>query len=123
MGSAMLKWLKDTFASIFRPFGTYRVERAEDLPDTCNPNTLYVVGEGGHDWYAAFLCPCGCKETIQLNLQPDSRPLWRLYLHWNGTATLHPSVNRIRGCRSHFWLRKGRIQWCKDDLRRNPDEH
>lgn len=113
MGNAMLKWLKGAFETIFRPSDAYRVARAEDLPDICDSYVLYIVGEGGHDWYAAFTCPCGCQETIQLNLQPDSRPLWRLHLHWNGTVTVHPSINRIRGCRSHFWVRKGRVQWCK----------
>ncbi|MDM9644782.1 DUF6527 family protein [Rhizobium sp. S163] len=26
--------------------------------------------------------------------------------------TLHPSVWRNSGCRSHFWVRRGRIAWC-----------
>ena len=43
---------------------------------------------------------------------PGDRPGWKLRDHWDGTASLAPSVWRKVGCKSHFWLRKGRVEWC-----------
>lgn len=111
----MLNWLSDLVCTLFHPAGTYRIERVTDLPDTCTTEVVYVIGEGKHDWFAALVCPCGCQEVVRLNLQPDSRPRWHAHKHWNGTVSLTPSIRRIRGCRSHFWLRNGSIQWCLDD--------
>lgn len=42
------------------------------------------------------------------------RPVWRLNVHEDGTSTLRPSVNRMRGCRTHFWFRRGRVFWCSN---------
>lgn len=92
--------------------GLYGAISVVDLPDRLEPRTLYVIGEGGHRWFAAFLCPCGCGETIQTSLLLKSRPCWRLSERWDGAASLHPSVWRTKGCRSHFWLQGGKIRWC-----------
>lgn len=92
--------------------GRYRVVEVSDVPDAFDSRTLYVVGEDGQRWFAAFECPCGCGATIQTALMPKVKPHWILTEHWNGTPTLHPSVWRTTGCRSHFWLRRGRVHWC-----------
>lgn len=92
--------------------GLYGVVSVTELPDRLKPRTLYVVGEDGHRWFAAFLCPCGCGETIQASLLEKSRPHWRLTERWDSAASLHPSVWRTKNCRSHFWLRAGRVHWC-----------
>jgi hypothetical protein len=49
--------------------------------------------------------------VIQLNLLPDAEPLWSLTKHRDGTVTLSPSIWRQKGCRSHFFIRKGQIEW------------
>jgi hypothetical protein len=97
---------------IARRRGLYRAVPVGEVPDQPEPRTVYVVGEGGHLWFAAFLCPCGCGEVVQASLLERSRPHWRLTEDWDGVASLQPSVWRTRGCRSHFWLRRGRIRWC-----------
>jgi hypothetical protein len=88
-----------------------QVRRVEELPDLLDRRHLYVAGEGLHLWFAAFLCPCGCGATVQLSLMLEGRPRWQLSEHPDGTATLTPSVWRTKGCRSHFWVRRGRIEW------------
>lgn len=92
--------------------GLYGLELTAEVPDALRPRTLYVVGENGHRWFAAFLCPCGCGAVIQASLLPNSRPHWQLSEHLDGTVSLHPSVWRTKGCRSHFVLKRGRIRWC-----------
>jgi Family of unknown function (DUF6527) len=76
-----------------------------------NPKTLYVVTEDGMAWQAALICPCGCGAQLDLNLLPDERPCWRVCISTDGAASLSPSVWRTEGCRSHFFLREGRIVW------------
>lgn len=94
-----------------RPYGTVVVP---DLPARLARRVLYVVEEDGHREHASMLCPCRCGAAIHLNLAPDDKPLWRLSTHPDGTASLSPSVHRIRGCRAHFWFRTGKVMWCED---------
>lgn len=101
-------WLQDKYYS---RWGRYRVIEDEDLPDDAIPGKLYLVGEDCGYWIAAMRCPCGCGTLLEMNLLPDSEPVWSLSL--TSTApTLHPSVWRKDGCRAHFLLRNGRVVWC-----------
>lgn len=86
--------------------------QVEELPDKLSPQKIYLIGENEHLWFAAFICPCGCGETLQMSLIPNQHPKWTVTKHENGTASLHPSVWRQVGCKSHFWLRSGKIVWC-----------
>lgn len=113
-----MKWLKRFLQRasdriqrwIIPPYRTVIVE--DVLPKTLKPKTLYVVQDDGFLEQAAMICPCGCGRTLHMNLLPDERPLWKFTRHDDGTATLHPSVWRKKDCGSHFWFRKGRVQWC-----------
>jgi len=95
----------------------------DEVPEPPAPGRLYVVGEGGHAWYAVLACPCGCGATVHLSLLDGDRPRWALTEHDDGTATLWPSVWRNRGCRSHFFVRRGRIAWCNGDAASSPSVH
>jgi hypothetical protein len=88
--------------------------RVEELPNRLNTNNLYLVGEGDHLWFAAMICPCGCRQILYMGLMPDQRPRWTVSVHRNNSVSLHPSVWRKIGCKSHFWLKHGRIIWHKD---------
>ena len=95
------------------PYRTLIVE--ESLPKRLDLRTLYIVREDGISEQAAMICPCGCGAILHMNLLPDERPCWTVTQHGDGTATLHPSVWRKKDCRSHFWFRQGRVQWCAED--------
>lgn len=86
--------------------------RVEEFPDKLDKAKVYIAGEGDHLWAAAMMCPCGCGQVIELNLLKQTRPCWSVQEHADGTVTLAPSVWRQKGCRSHFLLRHGRIDWC-----------
>lgn len=110
-----MSWLIRLWAWLLRrlrprsaPFATASVE---DLPDDLRPRTIYLAGEGGHRWCAALLCPCGCGQVIQLNLLKAVRPCWSVTEHGDGSVSIEPSVWRQKGCRSHFFLRHGRVEW------------
>ncbi len=100
-----------TLSDWFIPrFKTLVVE--ELAPQRLRKRTLYIVEEDGYEEQAVMVCPCGCGSTLQMNLLSDERPCWKVTRHADGTATLHPSVWRKKDCGSHFWFRKGRVQWC-----------
>jgi hypothetical protein len=85
----------------------------EEPPETIETQRVYLVADGHEPWSAGLACPCGCGEFIQLSLLSRDRPHWRAQRHWNGTVTLYPSVWRIKGCRSHFFVTRGQIQWVR----------
>lgn len=110
-----MTWLKSIWLFILQLFGisdNYKTETVEELPDKLRAHRIYLIGEDGEFWFAAMKCPCGCNETIQLSLLPDERPHWRYESHNNGTVSLAPSVWRTKGCKSHFFVRRGEIDWC-----------
>ena len=94
----------------------FRCVHVEEIPDGLKPRQLYLVGEL-KPWSAALLCPCGCKDVIQLSLLPNDSPMWTATSDRKGLPTLSPSVWRTTACRSHFFLRNGSIIWC------NPEHH
>ena len=65
-----------------------------------------VVGDEYQD-----LTRHGCADPIQLSLNPEGHPRWALRMSWDRAATLSPSVWRRAGCRSHFFLRRGEVEW------------
>ena len=91
----------------------YKTIRAEALPSSLESETIYICGEDNQEWFVAFLCPCGCRETIQLSVLPNTKPKWELTKHIEGTISLHPSVWRTKGCKSHFFVQKGHIRWAE----------
>lgn len=106
------------FLSLFRgrlrreedPDPLYTTQTFPDEPDQLEPLVVYLIGENEHLWHAALLCPCGCGEVIRLNLLTDDEPCWRVQLSRKGVS-FKPSIWRTTGCRSHFFLRSGRILW------------
>ncbi len=114
------RWLISLWGALWRQLfrrpRSLKTVRVDELPDILNANSVYVGGEGCHRWFVAMLCPCGCGETLNMNLLPDSCPRWKLTENKDGTVTLHPSVWRKKGCHSHFFLRRGLIKWCDDEV-------
>lgn len=87
----------------------------EMLPEQLRKGFIYILEEDGYREQAAMLCPCGCRQVLHMNLLEDERPCWETVIHEDGTVSLHPSIWRKVGCKSHFWLRQGQVRWC--DLR------
>lgn len=86
----------------------------EDLPDKLHRRTVYLIGEDDCPWSAALKCPCGCDALIQLSLIPGDDPTWVASVGKRARASIHPSIWRIRGCKSHFFIREGKLIWAKE---------
>lgn len=110
----MGKWFQNVweYASRFwRP--KYRLEVSEEEPDTYKSRTVYLLGGKESAWAATFECPCGCDAKVWLNLLPaPGRPRWEVERNKRGRFSITPSIWRLDGCRSHFFLRESRIVWC-----------
>lgn len=91
----------------------YLVRYAERHPsvDELADNDLVVVGAGGFTKWACFKCPCGCGQKISLSLQKERRPRWSIAVDWLQRPTVHPSVHQLAGCLSHFWIKRGEVEW------------
>jgi len=61
--------------------------------------------------WTLFRCPCGCGHVISLSLQKVHNPYWKVHKSDAGRPTVYPSVWQTKGCKSHFWVKDGRIYW------------
>ena len=54
-------------------------------------------------------CPCGCGQLSEFTLDPI-----RFRIEYDGNSvTFDPSIgNSNLECRSHYWIRENRIEWC-----------
>ena len=105
------KWLRRIWDK-FGPRRRLQVIEGDSLPQRLPRQDLVLAREGDEDWCVGMRCPCGCGETIELLLIREAKPRWDLLIDRLGRPSLKPSVWRQHGCRSHFWLRRGRVEWC-----------
>lgn len=104
--------IRDWFYSIFKTRKAfYSISFAEDLPEKLSPLTLYLIGEYENYWQVVMLCPCGCGYKLHMNLLEEYSPYWEYKIE-NGKVSLYPSIDRFVGCKSHFYLKYGKIVWC-----------
>jgi len=75
------------------------------------PHQIAIVDDRGALKWALVPCPCQCGELIHACLMRSRNPHWDLSLDSDGYATLSPSLWRSSGCRSHFFIRNGRLIW------------
>jgi hypothetical protein len=92
-----------------RPNYTY--EFVTELPEKFKERQIYICEHEGFAWQLNFLCPCGCKVLLYVNLLEDSKPYWRFCINKKGQISISPSLHRKVGCKSHFFVRNGKIEW------------
>ena len=93
----------------------YETVYLDELLDKLKSNAIYLIGENDFLWSAALMCPCGCGSLIQLNLLPEANPCWQVEAHDDDTITLAPSVWSRKSCGSHYFVRRGLIEWCAEN--------
>lgn len=83
----------------------FKHEFVEFIPETVQEGTVYVSIR-----YTTVVhkCCCGCGNEVVTPLSPTD---WKLTFD-GATISLHPSIgNWSYECRSHYWLRNGRVEW------------
>lgn len=90
--------------------------KPDSFDEKLKPGLIYVESATRKDepTFVQMTCPCGCGSELGMIV---GRPVvnaqvWALTLDAEGTPTLTPSVSHRVGCKSHFFLRNGRIDWC-----------
>jgi hypothetical protein len=106
------RWLRRAFDR-YGPRRGLKIVEGDSLPARPPRRDLVLAREGDEDWCVGMRCPCGCGQTIELLLVREAKPRWDLQTDPSGHPTLKPSVWLQTGCRSHFWLRRGRVEWCE----------
>lgn len=78
------------------------------VPDKLGEGVLYVSLEY---CTAVHKCFCGCGKEVATPFSPTD---WQLTFDGD-VVSLAPSIgNWSYPCRSHYWLRGNRIQWCAE---------
>lgn len=109
-----MKWIREILANLAEWFNPEnRSVFSDELPEVINEKTFYIIGNPAEPWLLAFKCPCGCQEIIQLNLLKDASPQWNYKLTHYKRLNISPSIWRTTGCKSHFVVRKSRIDWVR----------
>lgn len=109
--SKTAKWIRKQYHFATSP--KFRFEMVADLPVQIPEWKIFIMADGIYLDSLAFKCPCGCNTTIFLNLLSDAKPRWKYRITKKGNISISPSVWRKVGCKSHFFIREGRIDWCK----------
>lgn len=85
-----------------------QVNSRSELPAKLD-RSLYLVGDPAK--WAILQCPCGCGDTIDVNLMKARHPVWQLSIA-DGKPSFHPSLWVPKDkCGAHFWIRNGKIIW------------
>jgi hypothetical protein len=108
-------WWKNFWRERATPPHFRQIVTGLEWPEQWASDTVFVQGEDGLEWAAAFVCPCGCGDIVYLSLLPQGRPRWRMWRNWQGLPTISPSVWRKVKCHSHFIVRNGRVIMCRWD--------
>lgn len=105
----MIKKLLKRFADFFGR--NYKYKFVNEVPDKLKSGAIYFIGHEDYYWQAIMKCPCGCKKNLHMNLIPDYKPYWQYKIEKNNRFTLSPSIHRMVGCKSHFFIRRGKVIW------------
>ena len=84
-----------------------------EAPTATELSTNLILREvrDGYAKWAHFRCP-RCGEHIQLPIV--GKGSWSLRVDLLRRPTLHPSVWQTGSCKAHFFVRAGRLAWCRD---------
>jgi hypothetical protein len=96
----------------FLPARKLIIIACDSLPTHLPFRNVVLARDDNEDWCVGMSCPCGCGYKIELLVIKEAKPRWDITIDKNGRPSLLPSVWLQKGCRSHFWLKNGRIIWC-----------
>jgi hypothetical protein len=108
----MLRKLHRRLKAFFKKEKRFRYLLADDIPPEIKPYKIYLVSNQEYQWQMMMLCPCGCKTILYLSLLKESKPNWTYTISNKNRISIHPSIHRKTDCKSHFYIRQGKVSWC-----------
>jgi len=103
-----------TLRAIPRPDFVGRYLDDRPIANELRAGEIVIVGTPELKKWACFPCPDECGEMVALNLSKSRRPRWTVETDWLSRVTIHPSIHELKGCHSHYWVKRGRVVWCND---------
>jgi len=100
------------FVATLMPRRSVQVVEDDMLPAKLPRWNLVLARDDGEDWSLGMRCPCGCGQRLEMMLLKEVKPRWDISADARGHVSLHPSIWLREGCKSHFWIRSGKIIWC-----------
>jgi uncharacterized protein DUF6527 len=91
----------------------FKYDVVSELPSHLIPRVIYIEENQKYPWQIVMICPCGCGSNLHMNLINEYDPFWEYEIDKKDRISLHPSVHRFVGCKSHFFIKKGVIIWCR----------
>jgi hypothetical protein len=83
-----------------------------DVPERLPPGEAILIGDDAAWKWLVLGCPCCCGDVHWVNLMRDASPRWSAQMSTSALVSVRPSLAVITRCRSHFWIRDSRIEWC-----------
>src|SRR5581483_3166976 len=74
-------------------------------------NCIALVSAEGFQKWLRFFCPCGCGDLLGLNLMEGFRPRWKIRIDAKRRVSVWPSIRRLGGCKSHFFVTQNEIRY------------
>lgn len=106
----LLIWLR----IVERPDLVVTVMLEQPANKDLKPGKIVIVGERLSPKWAVLKCPGHCGHIMRLPLMSRASPRWTVQSDWLGRPTASPSVHQKNACRAHYWIKKGKVIWCKD---------
>ena len=122
----MLRWIVFILVwlgIIERPRFVVRYAGSHPTVSELSKSDFVIVRSGNFTKWACFRCPCGCGDKIALSLASERTPSWRVSVDWLGRPTVAPSVWQRDRCHSHFWIKKGAVEWCVGSGKASREAH
>lgn len=110
---SFLQWLAEIGVWTRPRFLTLTVND-EPAPDQIQDGFLYEEVRGGYAKWAYLRCP-RCAETVTLSIAVGAN--WTVRTDWLSRPTVSPSIWQTGTCGAHFFIRKGELEWCRDERR------
>lgn len=105
-------WWRRLVAAL-APRRSLKVVESDMLPENLPLWNLVLARDGDEDWSVGLRCPCRCGQRLEMMALEEVKPRWDISVDPRGRLSLYPSVWLREGCKSHFWVRSGRIVWCE----------
>ena len=112
---AFLLWWRNLKKNIFlrKHYSRIRVVAAFHDASEIGPDEILLIGDNMNPKWALLKCPCGCGETIHVNLMGSQHPHWTISREQGGSLSFYPSLWVDESlCGSHFFIWHGRVHWC-----------
>lgn len=104
------KWFHQILDRFF--LRKFMIVKGDSLPTQMPFRTIVLAIEEDETWCIGLKCPCGCGFTIELPTIIEAKPRWTYQIDKQQNISVYPSVHLQKRCKSHFWIKQGKIIWC-----------